>query len=290
MTPPSKRRTPRRVREAGEALPDDRRFSYIPRFISLDASLSDGAIVLYTTLAALGDVAMRHGELGHLIGVSRRSILTWAKDLGQIDGVMIEHLPRQFVRFDLGNDIKTVIAEADFGRVPLLGWGNSATWTMPMRRAWIAIWSYCGGGFGCFVGVETLANKCGRQPRAMQRTLRYLTEARLLRIRYHRRMSSDLLPFDGKRFVAAKDRKGGKQTTDLESERVKEPTMGGKQMTRGGEANDPGGGSTRHPNSLINRQVNKIHNSLHNTSTFVDGVRRRRLDKFDKFQNGETIK
>ena len=241
MTPQPERITPRRVREAGEALSDDRRFAYIPRSIALDATLSDGAIVLFATYAMLGDVAIRHGELADLIGVSRRSILNWTQDLKQIEGVRIEHLPRQFVRFDLGNDIKTIIAEGHFGRVPLLAWENSTIWTMPMRRAWIAIWSYCGGGFGCFVGVETLANKCGRQPRAMQRTLRYLTEARLLRIRYHRRMSSDLLPFDGKRFVAAKDRKGGKQTTDLESERVKEPTMGGKQMTRGGKQMTLGG-------------------------------------------------
>ena len=86
-----------------------------------------------------------------------------------------------------------------------------------MRRAWIAIWSYCGNGYGCFVGVETLAEKCGRKPRAMQQTLSYLSQTQLIWILYHRRMSSDILPFDGERYLEPKERNRQpvKQIADL---------------------------------------------------------------------------
>ena len=204
-----------------EAILGERPFAYVPRSVALDSTLPDGAIVLYATCAALGDeegaARNSHGELANMIGVTRRSILLWTKELERVEGVEIDRGRGKIGYVDLGEDRRALIAAADFGRVPMLAWHATRMWTMPMRRAWVAIWAYCGKGRGCFVGVETLAGKCGRSPRAMQNTLRHLVFAKLLRITYHRRRSSDLLPFDGERFVDPKERQPAKQTAYLKS-------------------------------------------------------------------------
>ena len=208
----------------------DRPHAYLPKSIALDPNLSDGAIVLYTTLAALGDeeggAAVPQGELADMIGVSRRSILKWTKQLESVEGVGVSRGQGTRFNVDLGHDRKELIEQASFVRVPLIKWHCNLTWSMPMRRAWIAIWSYCGNGYGCFVGIKTLAEKCGRQPRAIQRTLCYLSESGLLWIRYHRRMSSDILPFDGEHFLEPKyrSRQGVNQTADLKPRDVNQTT------------------------------------------------------------------
>lgn len=275
--------------------------AYLPKSIALNPELSDGAIVLYTTLAALGNkdggAAVPQGELADMIGVSRRSILTWTKQLESLEDVGVSRSPGRLVYIDLGRNREDVIREASFARVPLVGWHNSNTWTMPMRRAWVAIWAYCGNGYGCFVGVQTLAEKCGRQSRSIQRTLGYLSKSGLILIWYHRRMSSDISPFDGRTFLEPKyrSRQPVKQTTDLNSQGVKqtsdqEPNLRSKrhqpvkQMTLTCEANvtQPVKQTSPYQESLTvsNRRYNtpetEAETEAECATPFVDAVRRRR--------------
>ena len=205
-----------------EVLETARPFAYVPRSVALAGkSHSDGAVVLYATIAALGDeeggASASPADLSRYIGVSRRSISQWARELQAVDGVTLCEGGGYQAIFDLGIDRRELMATRRFARVPLLHWESCDMWTVPMRRLWIAIWAYCGNWRGCYVGVEQLSKDTGRTPRATQTTLRYLRDAGLLHIQYKRRSSSDLLPFDGEQYLPPAERKPRKQTADQET-------------------------------------------------------------------------
>ena len=226
-----------------EAVLGSRPFAYVPRrSVALAGnSLSDGAVVLYATIAALGDEEGGAGaspaELSRYIGVSRRSIHDWTKALAAVEGVTLYEYSGYRTIFDLGMDRRELIASGPFARVPLLDWEASDGWTMPMRRLWIAIWAHCGNGRGCFVGVERLSKNTGRNPRATQTTLGYLRDAGLLQIHYKRRSSSDLLPFDGEQYLPPAERKPRKETADQESNLGSKPYEPRKQTVETSEVN-----------------------------------------------------
>ena len=200
-----------------ERLGTERPFAYVPRSVARDGTLPDGAGVLYATLAALGKedggASASPAELAGYIGVTGHSIRKWSTEMTAIDGVTIEPRARGLWEFDLGQDRRALIASRKFARVPLITWNDSATWSMPMRRLWIALWSYCGNGRGCFVGMERLARECGGKERATQGTLRQLETVALVRVIYRRWATSDILPFNGEQFVEPAERN---ETADLE--------------------------------------------------------------------------
>ena len=200
-----------------ERLGTERPFAYVPRSVALAGSpVPDGAVVLYATIAALGDdeggASASPAELRGYTGMTPRTINRWVKALARIDGVTLYEGGGYRTIFDLGLDRRGLMESRKFARVPLLHWEACDKWTVPMRRLWIAIWAYCGRGRGCYVGVDRLALDCGRKHRATQANLTLLSNAELLRIEYKRRATSDLLPFDGERFMEPKDRKARKQT------------------------------------------------------------------------------
>ena len=205
--------------------------AYVPQSVARDGTLSDGAVVLYATLACIGEedggAAVSPGELAPKIGVTGHSIRKWSTEIESIDGVTLDPRARGRWVFDLGHDRRELIESGPFARVPLILWNNTSIWTMPMRRLWIVVWSYCGNGHGCFAGMERLARECGRKERATRATLRHLEREALIHVIYRRWATSDLLPFDGEQFMKPGERnetadlsfQGRNETADLERER-----------------------------------------------------------------------
>ena len=103
--------------------------------------------------------------------------------------------------------------------MPLLHWHDAHSvnhrdkWTVPdATDSGFRYGRYCGRGRGCYVGVDTAgARTVDESHRTTQSNLTLLSNAELLRIEYKRRATSDLLPFDGERFMEPKDRKARKR-------------------------------------------------------------------------------
>ena len=163
-------------------------------------NLSDGAVVTFAYLSSRtglqggegGEFAtIPKGGLGLALGTTQRSAERYIAELKKAKYIVAERSASRSWHYRIAPELerKKTINRSSFAVVEVDVFANPA-WTMGMKRAWIALWSYADRNGMTFVAMGKLATAIGKKRRQTIKLISAIEMTKRLNVTRRKRASS----------------------------------------------------------------------------------------------------